>query len=88
MSNTNVMDICGYFETASESVQRSIESGNYEDAYVHLASYLLEIYSRYQRGDVNKVVWNETIRFFCRMALTVMEESNIQQSIKSLESED
>ncbi|MDE7131096.1 MAG: hypothetical protein K2O65_04760 [Lachnospiraceae bacterium] len=87
MSNTNVMDICGYFETASESVQRSIESGNYEDAYVHLSSYLLEIYSRYQRGDVNKVVWNETIRFFCRMILMVIEESNIQQSIESLEKE-
>lgn len=87
MSNMNVMDICGYFETASESVQQSIESGNYEDAYVHLASYLLEMYSRYQRGDVNKVVWNETVRFFCRMILMVIEESIIQQSIESLEKE-
>lgn len=87
MSNMNVMDVCGYFETASESVQKSIENGNYEDAYVHLSSYLLEIYSRYQRGDVNKVVWNETVRFFCRMILMVIEESNIQQSIESLEKE-
>lgn len=88
MSNKNVLDICGYFETASESVQRSIESGNYEDAYVHLASYLLEIYSRYQRGDVNKVVWNETVRFFCRMAAIVINEDNIQQQILNDERED
>lgn len=88
MSNMNVMDVCGYFETASEFVQKSIESGNYEDACVRLASYLLEMYSCYQRGDVNKVVWNETVRFFCRMAAIVINEDNIQQQILNDERED
>lgn len=88
MSNVNIMDICGYFEVISESVQKSIESGNYEDAYVRLSSYLLEIYSRYQRGDVSKVVWNETIRFFCRMTAIVIKEDDIQQQILNDERED
>ena len=44
----SIMDICSYCEVATESMQKSIEIGNFDGANIQLCSYLIEIYTRYQ----------------------------------------
>lgn len=61
-----------------------MENGNYEGAHIQLCAYLLEIYSRYQDGEINAAIWKETMSFYRRMTTTVIEESNIQQQIDSI----
>lgn len=77
----SVMDICSYCEVATESIQKSIEMGNYDGANIQLCSYLIEIYTRYQNHEIDEYTWRETLRFYRRMTVTIIEEQNIQQTI-------
>lgn len=85
MSNNslNVMDICSYCEVATDSIQKSIEMGNYDGAHIQLCAYLLEIHSRYRDGEIDLETWRETLSFYRRMTMTVIEENNLQQQIIS-----
>lgn len=84
----NVMDICSYCEVATESIQKSIERGNYDGAHIQLSAYLLEVHSRFQNGEIDAGTWKDTMNFYRRMTKTVIEESNIQQSIMDMEREE
>lgn len=84
----NVMDICSYCEVATESIQKSIECGNYDGAHIQLSAYLLEVHSRFQNGEIDVGTWKDTMSFYRRMTKTVIEESNIQQSIINMEREE
>lgn len=81
----NVMDICSYCEVATDSIQKSIESGNYDGAFVQLSAYLLEVHSRLQNGEIGIDIWNETLRFYRRMVHITIEEYNLQISINERE---
>ena len=82
------IDICSLCELATESIQRYMESGNYEGAHIHLCAYLLEVHSRFQNGEIDAGTWKDTMNFYRRMTKTVIEESNIQQSIMNMEREE
>lgn len=73
-STMNVMDIRSYCEVATESIEKSIESGNYDGALVQLSAYLLEVHSRLQSGEINHKTWHETLRFYRRMVTAVIGE--------------
>ena len=77
----SVMDICSYCEVATESIQKSIEVGDYDGALVRLSAYLLEINSRWRNGEIDTETWWETLRFYRRMTTTINEEMSIQHSI-------
>lgn len=77
----SVMDICSYCEVATESIQKSIEVGDYDGATVRLSAYLLEINSRWRNGEIDTETWWETLRFYRRMTTTINEEMSIQHSI-------
>lgn len=83
----SVMDICSYCEVATESIQKSIEIGNFDGATIQLCSYLIEIYTRYQNHEIDLDTWRETLRFYRRMTATIIEEQNIQQEIIEKEKE-
>ena len=83
----SIMDICSYCEVATESMQKSIEIGNFDGATIQLCSYLIEIYTRYQNHEIDLDTWRETLRFYRRMTATIIEEQNIQQSIIEKEKE-
>ena len=82
---TEYMDICSYCDVATESIQKSIEIGNYEGAHIQLCAYLLEIHRRYRDGEIDVNTWRETISFYRRMTITVIYESNFQQQIDLLQ---
>lgn len=82
-----IMDICSYCEVATESIQKSIETGNFDGATLQLCAYLLEIHSRYRANEIDAETWNETLRFYRRMSATINEEYSIQQSILNREKE-
>ena len=84
----SVMDVCSYCEVATDSIQKSIEGGDYDGATVRLCAYLLEIHSRYQVGEIDLEAWRETLRFYRRMSATISEEMNIQQTIIDRETEE
>lgn len=84
----SVMDVCSYCEVATDSIQKSIEVGDYDGATVRLCAYLLEIYSRYQANEIDLEAWRETLRFHRRMYATISEEQNIQQTIINREMEE
>lgn len=75
------MDICSYCEVSTESIQKSIEVGDYDGALVRLSAYLLEINSRWRNGEIDTETWWETLRFCRRMTTTINEEMSIQHSI-------
>lgn len=77
----SVMDICSYCEVSTESIQKSIEVGDYDGALVRLSAYLLEINSRWRNGEIDTETWWETLRFCRRMTTTINEEMSIQHSI-------
>lgn len=81
----NVMDICSYCEVATESIQKSIENGNFDGALVQFSAYLLEVHSRLLNGEIGMNTWYETLRFYRRMAYTVIDEYNLQQTIHERE---
>lgn len=83
----SVMDICSYCEVATESIQKSIEIGNFDGATIQLCSYLIEIYTRYQNHEIDLDTWRETLCFYRRMQATIIEEQNIQQEIIEKEKE-
>lgn len=87
-NSIDYLDICSYCDVATESIQKSIESGNYDGAHIQLCAYLLELYSRYQSGEINARTWRETMSFYRRMTTTVIEESNLQQQIQNIEREE
>lgn len=72
----NVMDVCSYCEVATESINKSIENGNYEGALIQLSAYLLEMHSRWQNNEISVKVWRETVGFYRRMVFVVNEEIN------------
>ena len=72
----NVMDVCSYCEVATESINKSIENGNYEGALIQLSAYLLEMHSRWQNNEISAKVWRETVSFYRRMVFVVNEEIN------------
>lgn len=84
----HVMDICSYCEAATDSIQKSIENGNYDGAHVQLSAYLLEVYSRYQDGEIDEEIYKESLRFYRRMTITVIDESSINYQLKNYERED
>lgn len=84
----SVMDICSYCEVATESIQKSIEVGDYDGATVRLSAYLLEINSRWRNGEIDTETWWETLRFHRRMMQTILEELGIQQTIIEREREE
>lgn len=86
-SSYSIMDICSYCEVATESIQKSIETGNYDGAILQLCAYLLEVHSRYRASEIDAEAWNETLRFYRRMSATINEEYSIQQSILDREKE-
>lgn len=77
----SIMDICSYCEVATESIQKSIEIGDYDGATVRLCAYLLEVHSRYISDEIDIDTWRETLRFYRRMTVTISEEQNIQNII-------
>lgn len=81
----NVMDICSYCEVATESIQKSIENGNFDGALVQLSAYLLEVHSRLLNDEIGMNTWHETLRFYRRMVHTVIDEYNLQQTIHERE---
>lgn len=81
----SIMDICSYCEVATESIQKSIEIGDYDGATIRLCSYLLEIHSRYRSNEIDEETWRETLRFYRRMTVTINEEQNIQNIISEKE---
>lgn len=81
------IDVCSLCDLATETIQKHIENGNYEGAHIHLCAYLLEIYSRYQCGEIDADTWHETLSFYRRMTTTVIEECNLKQQIQSIEKE-
>lgn len=83
----SVMDICSYCELATDSIQKSIEIGNYDGATIQLCFYLIEIYTRYQNHEIDVDTWRETLRFYRRMQATIIEEQNIQLEIIEKEKE-
>lgn len=85
ITTMNIMDICSYCEVATDSIQKSIESGNYDGALVQLSAYLLEIHSRLQNGEIGMSTWRETLRFYRRMVHTVIDEYNLQTMISERE---
>lgn len=86
-SSYSIMDICSYCEVATDSIQKSIETGNYDGATIQLCSYLLEIHSRYRMNEIDEDTWRETLRFYRRMNMTINEESSLQRSILDREKE-
>lgn len=84
----NVMDICSYCEVATDSIQKSIESGAYDTAHVQLAAYLLEIRGRYLNGEIDTETWDKTLDFYSRMTATILEEKRMQHQLSTLERED
>lgn len=84
-SSYSIMDICSYCEVATESIQKSIEIGDYDGATIRLCAYLLEIHSRYRSNEINEETWQETLRFYRRMTVTINEEQNIQNIISEKE---
>lgn len=84
----NYIDICSYCELMTSSIQKSIETGDYDGAHVQLSVYLLEIHGRYLGGEIDLNTWKETIRFYRRMTTTVIEESNLYNQIQQIERED
>lgn len=72
----NVMDVCSYCEVATESINKSIENGNYEGALIQLSAYLLEMHTRWQNNEISLKVWRETVSFYRRMVFVVNEEIN------------
>lgn len=83
----SIMDICSYCEVATESIQKSIEIGNFDGAVIQLCAYLLEVHTRYQNSEIDASTWRETLRFYRRMNATISEEQNIQQTIIEKEKE-
>lgn len=84
----SVMDVCSYCEVATDSIQKALEVGDYDGATVRLCAYLLEIYNRYQSGEIDLDAWRETLRFYRRMSATISEERSIKQSIIDREREE
>lgn len=84
----SVMDVCSYCDVATDSIQKSIEGGDYDGATVRLCAYLLEIYNRWQNGEIDHEIWRETLRFYRRMSATISEEMGIQQTIIDREMEE
>lgn len=78
MSDMNVMDFSSYSEVAIDSIQKAMETGSYDVASLRLASFLLEVHSRYQSGEINTKVWKEALRFYRRMNVVAMEESSLR----------
>lgn len=83
----SIMDVCSYCEVATDSIQKSIEMGNFDGATIQLCFYLIEIYTRYQNQEINVDTWRETLRFYRRMQTTIIEEQNIYQTIIEKEKE-
>lgn len=81
----SIMDICSYCEVATESIQKSIEIGDYDGATIRLCAYLLEVHSRYISNEIDIDTWRETLRFYRRMTVTISEEQNIQNIISEKE---
>lgn len=77
----SVMDVCSYCEVATDSIQKSLEAGDYDGATIRLCAYLLEIHNRYLVSEITADTWRETLRFYRRMTATINEELSIQQSI-------
>lgn len=82
------IDICSYCELMTNSIQKSIEAGDYDGAHVQLCVYLLEVHSRYLGGEIDRKAWQETIRFYRRMTIAVIEESNLYNQTYQTERED
>ncbi len=78
----SIMDACSYCEVATDSIQKSLESGDFDSAAIRLCAYLLEIHNRYLTGEIDAATWRETLRFYRRMTATINDELNIQQSIQ------
>lgn len=74
--NMSVMDVCSYCEVATESINKSIENGNYEAAFIQLSAYLLEMHTRWQNNEIGVKIWRETVSFYRRMVSIVNEEIN------------
>lgn len=85
---THFMDICSYCEAATDSIQKSIENGNYDGAHIQLSAYLLEVYSRYQNNEIDEETYKESLRFYRRMTVTLIDECSINQQLNNYERED
>lgn len=88
INTLDYMDICSYCDVATESIQKSIEIGNYDGAHVQLCAYLLEVHSRYRDGEIDADTWKHTLSFYRRMTSTVIEENNLQHQLLNMERED
>lgn len=73
----NTVDFRIYSENAIDSIQESIGSGNHDSAHVQLCEYLLEAYSRFQSNEIDQKTYKESLRFYLRMTLTLIDESSI-----------
>lgn len=72
----NTVDFRIYSENAIDSIQETIDSGNYDSAHVQLCEYLLEAYSRFQNSEIDQKTYKESLRFYRRMTLTLIDESS------------
>lgn len=81
----SIMDARSYCEVATESIQKSLESGDFDSATIRLCAYLLEIHNRYLSRELDAGTWRETLRFYRRMNATIIEELDIQQNISERE---
>lgn len=73
----NTIDFRIYSENAIDSIQESIDSGNHDGAYVQLCEYLLEANSRLNSNEIDQKTYKESLRFYRRMTLTLIDEDNI-----------
>lgn len=73
----NTVDFRIYSENAIDSIQESIDSGNHGSAHIKLCEYLLEAYSRFQNNEIDQKTYKESLRFYRRMTLTLIDESSI-----------
>ena len=68
------IDISSYCEMMLSTIQKCIENRDFDGACIQLSAYLLEVYSRYQSGEINAKAWHETLRDYRRMTVRVIEE--------------
>lgn len=71
------LDLMAYQEVATDSIQKAIDSFNFELAHIRLASYLLEMNNRLRQGEIEPDVWHEVYNFYSRLTADLIEAENL-----------
>lgn len=73
----NTIDFRIYIENAIDSIQESINSGNYDSAHVALCEYLLFANNCFHLGEIDRKTYKESLRLYRRMTLMLIDEDSI-----------